>query len=248
MKKFIAKSEASKKLLHIVQISSSLPVNILIIGQKGVGKKNLAQYILLDAPIFDAKTLEENLINNTVNIEEYLEIIVINIENIINKKEFLEKLVNIKVVATTTYIPQDIESFFAIKLDIPPLIQREEDLQELIKLYLEEARDIYEIDINANDIEIDLSTNGVSLKKSIFKNSLLKSLKDEDMQYSLEQFIVNKLQKEYTYKQLLEYFEIPLLKAVKKEYKSQLQIANKLQINRITLRKKMDKYLNKLDH
>lgn len=247
MNKFIAKSESSKKLLNIAQMSSSLPVNILVIGPKGVGKKILAQNILPDASIFDAKTLEETLINKTANIEEFMEIILTNIEQVVNKKEFLERLSNIKVVATTTYLPQDIESWFAVKLDIPPLEERKEDLEELIKIYLKEAKEIYEIEIDSQDIDIDLSTNGVSLKKSIFKNSILKSLKDEDMSYSLEQFILAKLQKEYNYKELLEYFEIPLLKAAKKEYKSQLQMANKLQINRITLRKKLDHYSSELD-
>lgn len=248
MNKFIAKSESSKKLLNIAQISSSLPVNILIIGPKGVGKKILAQNILPDASIFDARTLEETLINKTANIEEYVEIIITNIEQVVNKKEFLERLIHIKVVATSTYLPQDIEASFAVKLDIPPLEERKEDLEELIKIYLKEAKEIYEIDIESKDIDIDLSTNGVSLKKSIFKNSILKSLKDEDMSYSLEQFILNKLKKEYNYKDLLEYFEIPLLKAAKKEYKSQLQMANKLQINRITLRKKIDQYSAELEN
>ena len=248
MNKFIAKSESSKKLLNIAQISSSLPVNILIIGPKGVGKKILAQNILPDASIFDARTLEETLINKTANIEEYVEIIITNIEQVVNKKEFLERLIHIKVVATSTYFPQDIEASFAVKLDIPPLEERKEDLEELIKIYLKEAKEIYEIDIESKDIDIDLSTNGVSLKKSIFKNSILKSLKDEDMSYSLEQFILNKLKKEYNYKDLLEYFEIPLLKAAKKEYKSQLQMANKLQINRITLRKKIDQYSAELEN
>jgi len=247
MKKFIAKSESSKKLLHIAQISSTLPVNILVIGPKGVGKKILAQNILPDASLFDAKTLEETFINNTINIEEYTEIIVTNIEQVLNKKEFLERLSESKVVATTTFLPQDIETSFAVKLDIPPLCDRKEDLDEFIKLYLKEVKEIYEIDIDSKDIDIDLSTNGISLRKSIFKNSILQSLKDEDMSYSLEQFILNKLKEEYTYKDLLEYFEIPLLKAAKKEYKSQLQMANKLNINRITLRKKIDQYSTKIE-
>ncbi len=55
-------------------------------------------------------------------------------------------------------------------------------------------------------------------------------------------FFVREFKVERTYKQLLEVFEIPLLKAAKKVYKSQLQMANKLNINRITLRKKLNKY------
>lgn len=247
MTKFITESESSKKILNVAQISSSLPVNILVIGQKGVGKKVLARQILPNALIFDAKILEEGLINKTVNLEEYVELIITNIENVLNKKEFLERFLNIKLVATTTCISGDIEDTFAVKLDIPSLIERKEDLEALIKIYLKEAREIYEIDIDAKDIDIDLSSNGVSLKKSIFKNSILKSLNDDDMDYSLEQFILHKLKKEYSYKDLLECFEVPLLKAAKKEYKSQLQMANKLKINRITLRKKIEQYSTQLE-
>jgi len=45
MNKFLALSPSSKKVLHIAQISASLPVNILILGNKGVGKKLLAQKV-----------------------------------------------------------------------------------------------------------------------------------------------------------------------------------------------------------
>ena len=62
-------------------------------------------------------------------------------------------------------------------------------------------------------------------------------MSSEDMKTSLEDFIYNKLDEGYNYKDLLEIFEVPLLKASKKKYKSQLQMANNLQINRITLRK-----------
>ena len=55
--KFIAKSESSKKLLNIAQMSSSLPVNVIITGETGVGKKILARTILPDVPIFQGKVL-----------------------------------------------------------------------------------------------------------------------------------------------------------------------------------------------
>jgi len=160
----------------------------------------------------------------------------------LNKKEFLEKLTNIKIVATAASTLSDVESEFAIKIDIPPLIERAEDLEELTKHYIQEAKLTYDIDSDIENIDIDLSQNGITLKKSIFKDTLLKSLNEEDMLQSIENFILKKLEKDYDYKGLLEYFEVPLLKAAKAKYKSQLQMANKLHINRITLRKKIDTY------
>jgi len=240
--KFIAKSESSKKLLNIAQMSSSLPVNIIISGETGVGKKILARTILPDAPILDGKVLEESINNKTIDLDQYSEIIIQDINGILNKIEFLENLTSIKIVATATFLPADIEASFAIKIDIPPLKDRPEDLKELTKFYLEEANSIYGSNIKEDTLNINLETNGISLKKSIFKETFLKSMNDEDMKLSLEKFIYNKLDEEYNYKDLLEVFEIPLLKASKKKYKSQLQMANNLQINRITLRKKIDAY------
>ena len=92
MEKFIAKSESSKKLLNIAQMSSNLPVNILIIGQIGVGKKVLANHILPDAVVFDARTLEESFINKSANIEEFNEMIISDIDGVLNRQEFMEKL------------------------------------------------------------------------------------------------------------------------------------------------------------
>ncbi len=240
--KFIAKSESSKKLLNIAQMSSTLPVNIIITGQKGVGKKILARTILPDAPILEGKVLEESINNKTIDLDQYSEMIVKDINCVLNKIEFLESLSNIKIVATAEFLSSDIEASFAIKIDIPPLEQRVEDLEELTKLYLDEANFIYDSKIQEKSLEIDLEQNGISLKKSIFKNTFLHSMNEEDMKKSLEGFIYNKLQEGYNYKDLLEIFEIPLLKASKKKYKSQLQMANNLQINRITLRKKIDTY------
>jgi len=242
MEKFLACCESSKKILSIAQMSANLPVNILIIGQSGVGRKLLAQQISLDAPIFDAKTLESSIINNTANVKQYAEIIITGLESVLNKKEFLENLAGVKVIATTTYMLSDIETQFAIKIDIPPLKDRPEDLEEITQHYIKQAQEIYNINIATKDIDIDLSKNGISLKQSIFKNTMLKSLNDEDMKDSLEYFLLQKLQENKDYKELLEIFEIPLLKAAKKEYKSQLQMATNLKINRITLRKKLDLY------
>jgi len=243
MKNFIAKSEASKKILNIAQMSANLPVNVLIVGEIGVGKKLLAQEILRNCQIFEAKVLEESIINRTIDMNEYSQIIVLNLELVLNKKEFLSNLEGIKVVATTQYQLSDIEVQFAIKIDISPLIEREEDLQELIYIYSSEAKNIYDIDIDEKNISIDLSKNGISLKQSIYKSIFLKSLQDDDVMEGLESFLLKKLESNSDYRELLKYFDIPLLRAAKTKYKSQLQMANNLHLNRITLRKKIDLYI-----
>ena len=242
MKKFISKSEESKKLLNIVQVSSNLPVNVVIRGDSGVGKKLLAKEILPNSISMDAKFLENSIINNNINIDQYKELIITDIHQVLNKKEFLTNLINIKIVATSKTLVQDIEEQFAIKVDISPLNERKEDLEEISNLYIANANEIYDSNVSLDSFKIDISENGNSLKKSIYKNTLLHSMNEEDITTALENFIFTKLDENNTYKYFLKIIEIPLLNVAKVKFKSQLQMATKLNLNRITLRKKIEQY------
>ena len=105
---------------------------------------------------------------------------------------------------------------------------------------------IYNINLSLKNINLDLSGNGVTLKQSIYKSILLQSITTNDMLQTMEMYLTKKLKDGKTYRDLLEIFEVPLLKAAKKVYKSQLQLADKLEINRITLRKKIHQYFGEL--
>jgi DNA-binding NtrC family response regulator len=242
MEKFVAKSEESKKILNIVQVSSHLPVNIVVRGEIGVGKKLLSKEILPNAILIDGRLLEISIINNSINIDQYTELIITDIHQVLNKKEFLENLANIKIVATSKTPIHDIEEQFAIKVDISPLNQRKEDLEEIASIYIKNANEIYNSNISLDTIDLDTSENGITLKKSIYKNTLLHSLDEKDLTQALESFISNKLDENNTYKYFLKIIEIPLLNVAKLKFKSQLQMANKLHLNRITLRKKIEQY------
>jgi len=109
--------------------------------------------------------------------------------------------------------------------------------------YIKEAKELSEnTTIDISKIKYDLSLNGISLKKSIFKSIFNNSLNDNELMKSFEEFLFEEVKKDKTYKELLGLFEIPLLNASKKAFKSQLKISNQLGINRITLRKKLDQY------
>ena len=57
-----------------------------------------------------------------------------------------------------------------------------------------------------------------------------------------EKYLSENLRGENSYKDLSYIFEVPLLKASTKKYKSQVQVAKHLGLNRITLRKKLEIY------
>ncbi len=242
MNKFISLSPSSKKILKIAQLSSNLPVNIIILGQIGVGRKLLAHEILNDAHSFDARELEKLILDKKIDLEQYSSLIIYDINRVLNKDEFLVSLKGIKLVVTGFLEDEEYIGQFAVKLEIPPLEQREEDLNELIKVYVNEAKKIYRSTIVPKDIKIDISGNGITLKQSIYQSILLKSITKQELMNTLYDFFVKELKNERSYKELLELFEVPLLKAARKVYKSQLQMANILNINRITLRKKLHKY------
>jgi len=244
MENFISLSPASKKIIKVIQLSASLNVNSMILGPIGVGKKLLANKISSKALKFDIKELEEFLISKKLNLDEYSEIIVFNIDQALNPLELMGKLSSLKVIATAQYVPTSLDQHFAVKIEIPPLKDREEDLEELIRKYEDEVSLLIDYKQKHKDIEYDLSSNAVSLKRSIFKAYLIDDIVNDDIEDVVYNYVLKRLDDDdVTYKELLATLETSLLKAVSYKYKSQLQISNKLKINRITLRKRLEKYL-----
>ena len=246
MEKFIAVSQVSQQILKSAKLSADLPVNTLIYGQNGVGKKLLAREILPNALLMNGGDLEKLIISKQIDLNSYQSIIIENINDILNIEEFFNYFKNIKIVGTNTDKNDKFTQFFAIKIEIPPLRERVEDLEKIIEVYKKEAMSIYNTNVSIKNIEIDLSENGITLKQSIYKSILLQSINTKDMLQTMENYLFKKLEDGSTYRDLIEIFEIPLLKAAKRIYKSQLQMAEKLEINRITLRKKIHQYFGEL--
>ncbi len=246
MEKFITASENSKNALHMMMVSASLPVNILVFGEEGVGRKRLINMAFADTPSFFASELEELLREKKVDFSDNSEIIVYDIDTAGNTPQLIQHLEehSLQIIATAQTPKEIFDEKFLVKIEISPLSQRPEDTAILIQDYIQKAKDLFRIDVSleADQIDIDLSHNSLSLKESIYRSLLLNSIKKEQMMETLEQFLQRQIEETSDYKELLEIFEVPLLKAMKKRFKSQLQIASKLGINRNTLRKKMYQY------
>jgi len=241
---FIAKSRASKEALKSANLLKSLNINALIVGDRGVGKKTLANYIF-DAPILDGLKSKELL----KSLETNEKIIIKNFNKIKNFNQLKNAIDsnNTKIIATSeTSLNDKIEDeFFSLKIHLPDLSQREEDVVEFAKIFCNEAREIFgeqSIELDFEKISYDLSQNIYSLKKSVYLEYLKNSLTLKDVQDMLEQYFFSKLGSGNDYRELLPVFDIPLIQSGFKKYGSQLAMSKAFGINRNTLRKKINEY------
>lgn len=245
---YITASPSSAQAFKTATLLKTLNVNSLITGEIGVGKKSLAKYILPDAPVLDASTFDEIL--NAC--ESSSEIIITNLENIPNTKRTFEiiKSKNIRVIATakSLYNNEYIDDFFSVKFDIPPLSQRLEDIDQLVKMFTIEASLLFSTneDFNMKNFKPDLSQNSNSLRRQVMISYLLQDIKDTELMDIVQNYLLDKLGSNNDYKNFLHIYEVPLIKAGLHRFKSQLQLSDKLGLNRNTLRKKIaenDEYL-----
>ena len=244
MEDYIAKSKNSKEILNSAHLLQSVEVNALIYGNSGVGKKSLAKYILPNAKIYKAKQLQQDISDNIVTIQNEA-IIIDKIENITNIELLITWLNdnNIRIIATTQ--KQDLNSklndLFSITIELPCLKEREDDVKALVNKFSHEASKTLDLPTMVpSKLMINLSNNAHSLRKSIYFSYLFETIGEDEILMFMENYMYSNMQGDTSYKDFLYLFEVPILKAAEKKYKSQVQMAKHLGLNRITLRKKLD--------
>ncbi len=241
---FLTASEASKEAFKTALLLKSLKISALIQGEVGVGKKTLSRYILPDAVMVEASRYEELL----SLLQSENEVIITNLETVANIRVVLEEAekngVRIIATASSNYYHDAIEDFFGIHFVIPPLRERKEDIQLLAKHFLQEAQSIFEepIAIDWSSFEPDLTQNALSLKKQIFTLAIFHDLDEVRLMELLYDYFMQQLGSGDDYKKFLHIFEVPLIKAGLKKYRSQLQLSDVLGLNRNTLRKKISQH------
>ncbi len=241
---FIANSKALKEALKSANILKSLNISALIEGECGVGKLTLAKSILPNSLVISSSNINElDLIEPNSNI------VVKHINKIGNiyKFEELIKKKQIRIVATSSEILRDeiADKLFGVRIFIPPLSLRSEDVKPLAKKFLDEAKIVFGDDvrgINLDNLDIDLSKNSYSLKRSVFLAFLFDTIKEVEIIKILEHYLENKIGSSDDYRKFLHLYEIPLIKTSLNKFKSQLKVSEKLGINRNTLRKKIITY------
>lgn len=244
MQEYIAQDEISREILNSAKLLQAVNVNALIIGSAGVGKKSLAKFILPKSEVYNAKDLQQDISDDVIELQNEA-IIIDKIDAITNIDLFLtwisENNIRIIAISHNDNLNQKLKDIFSINLEIPDLSRRAEDTKLLVKKFAFEASNTLDMNnIQTSKLIINISNNAHSLRKSIYFSYLFETIGEHEILMFLEKYLGENLRGENSYKDLLYIFEVPLLKASIKKYKSQVQIAKHLGLNRITLRKKLD--------
>jgi len=238
---FISSSDASLEALKTANLLKGLPINAFIFGQRGTGKKSLAKYILPDAPIVDANAYDE--LEGVLS--SHKTVIISNFDKIPNYENFQSLLdrydVRIMALASSMFNTDVIEKFFGIKVPLPPLSEREEDVKALSEYFLAEAKEALSIEhkINIDIDDIDLTHNAHSVRRHIYMQVQLQDINENELMNIMHKFLLQRIGGNNDYRNFLYLFEAPLINAGLDKFKTQLQLSDKLGLNRNTLRKKI---------
>ena len=247
---FIAKSPSAIEALKSATLLKGLQINALIYGATGSGKKTLATTILSDAPIVSADNFTELL----DTIKESSSIIVTHFEKVPNTKQLKEALEThqTRLIATTSVeLPIALyNEFFSIKIGLPNLSERPEDVKALSEKFLEEFLEVsgpMPGDF-CETLDADISENAHSLRRSVMINALYKNISESELMQIITSYFQRHLPVENAYRDSLHLFDVPIIKEGLRQYKSQLKLSEVLGLNRNTLRKKIQQYNKELNN
>jgi DNA-binding protein Fis len=241
MEPFYTQSQQVQQIIKGLNLTKTLFVSSIIIGEPHTGKKTLVRYPFPDTPVVSGEDQEavESLLQETD------ELIITDFEKLRNHEAL--QFDNKRVIATANYVTNQhtIDSLFAFIYHLPSLKERPEDTAFIKEKFIKEACSVLMIetsDLPAGNIPINLSQNSKSLKKTIYQYLMSKSMGKEEIQQAVYHYILENLEGNNGYKEHLDLYEVPLIEAGLEKFKSQLQLSQVLGINRNTLRKKIHEH------
>lgn len=241
METFLTTSDKVQHIIKSFNLTKTLFVSSIIVGEANTGKKSLARYLFPDTPLVSGKDQEE--VQRA--LENYNEIIITDFEKLSNQSTL--DFSNKRIIATANYVgnAQLIDELFAFIYTMPSLQERPEDLHAIKEKFIKEARSILMIEANTIDyssIPMDLTHNTKSLKRSVYLHLMKHSMHTKDIEAILYHYLLKHLDGKDGYREYLGLYEKPLIKAGLKKFGSQLQLSGVLGINRNTLRKKIHEH------
>lgn len=238
---FLAASDSALEALKTANLLKSLGVNALILGPIGTGKKTLAHHMLPEVPIFDAKNFDEVLLAIASNNA----IIVDHIEHSPNLQRLFDEATahSTRIIGTCSdqFTHPLVEEVFPVQLYLKPFSERPKDVVLLQELFLKEAATIFGAnpEFKLKNFVPNIEENAISLRRQIFMSYLLVNINETEIMGIMENFLDGKLGSNNDYRTFLPLYEVPLIRVGLKMFKSQLQLSDKLGLNRNTLRKKI---------
>jgi len=249
---FIAASKPLKEALKSANLLKSLKFNTLISGEIGTGRHTLARVIMPDAPIVKGEDSELY-----AYVENSSQLIIDGIENVELISKFFQAVqkygTHVVAISSGNNISAECQSFFSVSILLPPLHERPEDVKPLSKKFLQEACQLFGSSLPEKfdlDMEhLDISKNAFSLRQSVYLQCLALRVGFNDILNLNEIYLLSKMEteKENIYKNELLLFEVPLIRAGMKKFKSQLKMSQAFGLNRNTLRKKINEWKEYLD-
>jgi len=241
MEQFFTKSEQIQNIIKGFNLTKTLFVSSIIVGEAHTGKKLLASSLFPDAHVVsgeDQEAVEEAL--NT-----YDELIITDFEKLSNQESL--NMDNKRIIATANYIGNKniIDHLFAFIYTLPSLRERPEDTAYIKAHFVNQAQSdlmLENLEIPLSEIPINLSKNTKSLKSTIYRYLMTHTMGEQDIQDAVYSYISKKLEGNNGYKEHIALYEKPLIEAGLKKYGSQLQLSQILGINRNTLRKKIHEH------
>jgi len=195
----------SDKIQHIIKsfnLTKTLFVSSIIIGEAHTGKKTLARYLFPDTPLVSGENQEEV----QIALEGNDELIITDFEKLSNQSSL--DFTNKRIIATANYMGNQelIDDLFAFIYMMPTLQERPEDVKHLKNIFIKEALSTLMIEddtLEPDDIPLNLSKNSKSLKKSIFLHLLKYSMDDKDIKEVLYHYLLKHLDGNDGYREYL---------------------------------------------
>ena len=148
-----------------------------------------------------------------------------------------------RIIATgNKKLYSDLEDFFSMQIELKHLKERKEDIKEFINLFINQAQK--EFKINKKITYKYNNENLNELKKNIYKKFLCEPKNKKEIINTLKDYFEINYTENDTYHSMLKIFDKALIEVLLEKYKSKLQVAKHLKINRNTLSKKVKEIEN----
>ncbi len=241
MEQFFTRSEHVQNIIKGFNLTKTLFVSSIIIGEAHTGKKLLARSLFPDAYVVSGENQEA--VEDA--LQTYDELIITDFEKLSNQESL--NFDNKRIIATANYVGNKhiIDTLFAFIYTLPPLKERPEDTEYIKAHFVKEAEENLMLsahDIPLSAMPVNLSKNSQSLKSAIYKYLMTHAMNQKDIQEAIHSYILKNLDGNNGYKEYIGLYEKPLIEAGLEKFGSQLQLSQILGINRNTLRKKIHEH------